>query len=406
MGMLPTKKTPPKTTSADLTVLVYGRPKIGKCLGGSTKIADPARDRQRRLRHLVEDQASRVYTLAADGCLIAATPTRFIENPPDRLYRLTTFSGKSIDATSEHPFLTQDGWKPLSALDANDTVAIVSAYPSAVVPAGACIFDPIVRVEALGIEPVFDLEIPHTHNFVANDFIVHNSTMCSHADGALFLATEPGLNHLDVYQVPITSWEQLLDAAAEIAKGDHPFRTIVVDTIDNAYRFCQEHVCAKNGVKHPSDLPYGKGYALVNGEFHRVITKLASLPYGLFLTSHAQDHEVEGRTGKYNKVTPTLPDGARKILLGLVDIILFADVETEPRPDGGTTTRRVLRTKPAKHYEAGDRTGRLPETLALDYAAFTAALAAGKPAAPVPQVPQTPQAAPAAQPPKIAKPTK
>ena len=75
------------------------------------------------------------------------------------------------------------------------------------------------------------------------------STMCSQAEDAIFLATEPGLNHLDVYQAPITSWQQLLDAAAEIAKGDHPFRTLVLDTVDNAYRFCHEHVCSKNGIR-------------------------------------------------------------------------------------------------------------------------------------------------------------
>jgi AAA domain len=79
----------------------------------------------------------------------------------------------------------------------------------------------------------------------------------------------------------------------------------------------------------------------------------------------------------YTKVTPSLPDGARKILLGLVDIVIYADLEPE-RQGEATTYRRVLRTKPAKHYEAGDRTGRLPETLPLDYAAFAIALATGK----------------------------
>ena len=223
------------------------------------------------------------------------------------------------------------------------------------------------------------------------------STMCSQAEDAIFLATEPGLNHLDVYQAPITSWQQLLDAAAEIAKGDHPFRTLVLDTVDNAYRFCHEHVCAKNGIKHPSDLPYGKGHALVNNEFHRVITKLASLPYGLFMTSHAQEREIEGRGGSYTKVTPSIPEGARKILLGLVDVIGYADLEPERQGENQTTYRRVLRTKPAKHYEAGDRTGRLPETLPLDYTAFTAALASGQP---------TPAATPPAKATQSTKPAK
>ena len=55
--------------------------------------------------------------------------------------------------------------------------------------------------------------------------------------------------------------------------------------------------------------------------------------------------------------------------------------------DGEPTVRRVIRTKPSLYYEAGDRTGRLPETLDLDFSSFleafnaaTAAKTSAKPA--------------------------
>ncbi len=38
------------------------------------------------------------------------------------------------------------------------------------------VWDSVVNVEFVGIEPVYDLTLPETHNFVANDFIIHNST--------------------------------------------------------------------------------------------------------------------------------------------------------------------------------------------------------------------------------------
>ena len=202
---------------------------------------------------------------------------------------------------------------------------------------------------------------------------IGKTTMCSQADGALFLATEPGLNALDVYQVPIQSWDQLLAAGSEIAEGKHSFKTIVVDTIDNAYRMCAEHVCAKFKIEHESDLGYGKGWALINNEFHRVLTKLAFLPYGLFLVSHSVEREIETRTGKYTRIVPTLPDKARKIVLGMVDLILYCDLEAVTGEEGKTSYRRVMRTKPSLHSEAGDRTGRLPETIDLDFATFTEA---------------------------------
>ncbi len=200
---------------------------------------------------------------------------------------------------------------------------------------------------------------------------------CSKTDGALFLATEPGLNHLEVYQTPISTWDEMLQACAEISAGGHPFRTIIIDTVDNAYRMCCEHICRKHRIEHESDLGYGKGYALINNEFQRVLNKLALLPYGLFLVSHAQEREIETPRGKITRTVPTLPEKARKLVLGMVDLILYCALETTTGPDGRQVVRRVVHTKPSPTYDAGDRTGRLPEVLDLDYRAFVRAFETG-----------------------------
>jgi hypothetical protein len=202
---------------------------------------------------------------------------------------------------------------------------------------------------------------------------IGKSHLCSQADGAIFLATEAGLNHLETFQVAINTWEEMLAACREIAEGKHTFKTVVIDTIDNAYRLCSEAFCRKLGITHESDLGYGKGFSLVNNEFHRVLTRLSMLPYGLWLTSHAEEREVETRTGKITRIGPTLPGKARKIVFGLVDVILYCDLEVVPGPDGKPIVRRVMRTKPGPNYEAGDRTGRLPETIPLNYQAFVEA---------------------------------
>lgn len=204
------------------------------------------------------------------------------------------------------------------------------------------------------------------------------SRWCAEGEQVLFLRTEPGLKLLARYEAPIHRWEDLLEAARELAEGNHGFRTVVIDTVDNAYGMCTEYICQRHGVQHESELDFGKGYSFVNKEFMRVLTKLGQLPYGLFLVSHAQDKEIETRTGKVTKSFPTLPDKVSKRVLGFVDLILFCDVETD-----GKTQRRVIRTKPSSTYEAGDRTGRLPATLDFDFASFAAAFEASvRPAAP------------------------
>jgi len=63
-------------------------------------------------------------------------------------------------------------------------------------------------------------------------------------------------------------------------------------------------------------------------------------------------------------------DKARKIVLGMVDMVLYCDLEVTVGENGEQRMRRVIRTKPSLYYEAGDRTGRLPETLDLDFSKF------------------------------------
>ena len=124
---------------------------------------------------------------------------------------------------------------------------------------------------------------------------------------------------------------------------------------------------------------HGKGWALVKNEWHRVLTRLASLPYGLILISHAQDKTVETRTGEYTKTLPSLPDRARHVVLGLVDMILYCEAVPRKDASGNVTIDRVMHTKPHPTYEAGDRTGRLPDILPLDYDAFVKAFNSAAP---------------------------
>ena len=66
---------------------------------------------------------------------------------------------------------------------------------------------------------------------------IGKSTFCSRAEDALFIATEPGLNHLETYNVRVNSWREFLEVMALIAKGNHPFKTIVIDTVDKLCDF-------------------------------------------------------------------------------------------------------------------------------------------------------------------------
>lgn len=199
---------------------------------------------------------------------------------------------------------------------------------------------------------------------------IGKSTFASSFPGALFLPFEPGLNHLDHYQLPtegiIDNWDEMLQACKVIASGDHPFKTIIIDTVDLCYQACADHVCRQRGVEYTGDIAHGKGWTLVANEFMRVVKKLAGLPYGLILVSHAKTRTVTDQGIERDVVQTTLTESARKVLVGMVDMILFVDVDEVVDEGGGSHYRRVLRTKPSKRYDAGDRTGRLPNVIEID----------------------------------------
>ena len=84
-------------------------------------------------------------------------------------------------------------------------------------------WDEIVAIEPTGEKQVYDLTIPETHNFVANDICVHNTTF------ALNIAQHAALTH----KIPVaifsleTSKEQLVQrilcSEAQVDNPDHCF---------------------------------------------------------------------------------------------------------------------------------------------------------------------------------------
>jgi hypothetical protein len=205
---------------------------------------------------------------------------------------------------------------------------------------------------------------------------IGKSTFAAGFPAGLFLDCEGGLQSLETFRLPVYSWDDFLKACGELASGKHEFQTVVVDTIDQAYQRCREHVLGKLGLTHESEGDIGKGWDMVSNEFLRVISKLSLMPYGLVLISHAQEKEFKTRTGKQMKIVPTLPTRAGRGVMGMVDLLLYADHETIESSRGAVQTeRRVVRTKPTSYYDAGDRTGLLPETIPLDYGAFSEAFA-------------------------------
>ena len=76
---------------------------------------------------------------------------------------------------------------------------------------------------------------------------VGKSTLASQTPDPVFLDTEGGTHHLDVARLDAaTTWEEITAAVAQLAKADHPFKTLVIDTADWLEKRLAEHLCRKS----------------------------------------------------------------------------------------------------------------------------------------------------------------
>ncbi len=98
------------------------------------------------------------------------------------VFELKTRTGRTIKASANHPFLKLEGWTRLDQLAVGQKIALARELKVE----SDILWDEIASITPLGITDVYDATVDVTHNFVANDFIIHNSIE-QDADMVLFL---------------------------------------------------------------------------------------------------------------------------------------------------------------------------------------------------------------------------
>ena len=114
---------------SDLVVLA-ARPGVGKCVPYYTLIDDPATGERLTIEECVKRQMSRVYGISEQGEVRPTEISAWIDSGIQPCYRVRTRSGREVEVTGHHPFLTTHGWTPLHDLKAGDSIAIPRAVPA------------------------------------------------------------------------------------------------------------------------------------------------------------------------------------------------------------------------------------------------------------------------------------
>ncbi|HEU0053806.1 MAG TPA: LAGLIDADG family homing endonuclease, partial [Longimicrobium sp.] len=105
----------------------FGRYGFNKCLPGETEILDPTTGRLVRIEDVYAGRAALggVVTCDPDTLKLAnGAVADVVDNGIKPVFRLRTESGREIEATDNHPFLTFDGWRALGELQPGVHVAV------------------------------------------------------------------------------------------------------------------------------------------------------------------------------------------------------------------------------------------------------------------------------------------
>lgn len=193
------------------------------------------------------------------------------------------------------------------------------------------------------------------------------TTIASKFPQSLLLAFEKGYNALaGVKAQPINSWAEFLKVIRQLKdeKVKEMFETIIVDTADIAYNYCEKYICANNGADTIADIPYGKGYGLVGTEFDEKLRSIVQMGYGIVLISHATDKTFTDEAGnQYNKIVPTLDKRANNIVARMTDIIGYSRSVT----DENGKNKTMLFIRGTQRYEAGSRFKHTPDYIEFSY---------------------------------------
>lgn len=223
---------------------------------------------------------------------------------------------------------------------------------------------------------------------------VGKTTFASHAPRPIFLGAEDGTSHLDVERFPTPeTWADVTDAVQTLTAEQHPYKTLVVDTVDWAEPLIWDFICRRDTQDNIEAYGYGKGYTAALDEWRKLLAALERLRAArhthVVMLAHSWIRPFKNPEGEdYDRYELKLNAKAGGLLKEWSDCVLFANFETYAAKDkqtkrvkGVSTGARLLYTTRTAAYDAKNRHD-LPDSMPLDWAEFDASARAHRPAAP------------------------
>ena len=198
----------------------------------------------------------------------------------------------------------------------------------------------------------------------------------------------------------IQSWEDLCAGLRFLTEEDHPFRTLVLDTVNGAERLLYEYVCRTQFNNDWTDrgfMGYMRGYEVSLADWRMFLNALDELrkrrKMTIFFLIHTKIKTFKNPEGSdYDRWAPDMHEKCWGLTHKWLDCVLFGNFEVTvkganndvtKKGKAAETTFRVLYTQQRPAFDAKNRMG-LPEEIDMGSSAneawgnFSAALKAAR----------------------------
>lgn len=221
---------------------------------------------------------------------------------------------------------------------------------------------------------------------------VGKSSFAAGATDAIFIQTEEGLDALDVSAFPLaTGYQDVVAQIKTLAREEHDFKTVVIDSLDWLEPLIWQAVVSDNGVATIEAVGggYGKGYAEAVGYWTKLLEALDYLRdkrgMSVVLIAHDEIRRMEPVDSEgYDYAALKLHKRAAAKVEEWADVIGYARTKTVVRSEDtgfGKRHKRAISPKDERElfvgqnpaYVSGNRYG-MTDILPLDWAAFIADL--------------------------------
>jgi replicative DNA helicase len=105
-------------------IIVAGRPSMGKCARDTTLIDDPTTGERMTIGEAVHRRLRTIHGFAWDGRIKPVDVSDWVDSGVKPCFKVVTRSGRFVEVTGHHPFLTARGWQPLHDIVVGDKIAV------------------------------------------------------------------------------------------------------------------------------------------------------------------------------------------------------------------------------------------------------------------------------------------